>query len=766
MAGSSNYSHFREWMYKRLDEVTGNFTEEFSTGVEEFMAFANSQRLAQNNGGKFHCPCDKCKNGRRLPGGTSYVDPTFVSGNEEVGNVVGDRYVDMVNDAFRYNISLEDNYHQDNYHQDGSYQNVEEPVLNHSKKFYDLLKRMYQSHKTAAAMRWHAEHQTKEGEMNHPSDAAEWRYFQEQHPRFAEEPRNVYLGLCTDGFNPFGMSRNHFLWPVILTPYNLPPGMCMNTEYLFLTILNSGPNHPRASLDIFLQPLIEELKELWSTGVDAYDVSLSQNFNLKAALMWTISDFPAYGMLSGWTTHGKLSCPVCMDDTKSFYLPNGRKTCWFDCHRRFLPHGHPLRRNKKDFLKGKDAMREYPPESLTGEQIYSERLSGVNPPKTKDVGGNGHEKKMPGYGKQHNWHKESILWQLPYWRDLNLRHNIDVMHTEKNFLDNIMYTLMRVKGKSKDTIMSRLDLVKFCSRPHLHLDSRGKAPFPAYALTDEARTSLLECVKHSIKFPDGYSSDLASCVDMENGKFSGMKSHDCHVFMERLLPFIFAELLHKNVHLALSGVGAFFRDLCSRTLHTSRLQILKQNIVLILCNLEKIFPPSFFDVMEHLPIHLPYEAELGGPVQYRWMYPFERFFKKLKGKAKNKRYAAGSIVESYINDEIAYFSEHYFAENIQTKSRLTRFDEGENPVYHVPGVPSIFTHVGRPSGEMHETWLSSRDYQCAHAYVLRNCDYFKPIESMFEDFLSAKYPGLPEKEPNKSNKFGRGSKPNKSRLRR
>ena len=117
------------------------------------------------------------------------------------------------------------------------------------------------------------------------------------------------------------------------------------------------------------------------------------------------------------------------------------------------------------------------------------------------------------------------------------------------------------------------------------------------------------------------------------------------------------------------GIGAFFRDLCSRTLQISRVQILKQNIVLIICNLEKIFPPSFFDVMEHLPIHLPYEAELGGPVQYRWMYPFERFFKKLKGKAKNKRYAAGSIVESYINDEIAYFSEHYFVDHIQTKSR-------------------------------------------------------------------------------------------------
>ncbi|KAG7636059.1 Transposon En/Spm-like [Arabidopsis thaliana x Arabidopsis arenosa] len=412
---------------------------------------------------------------------------------------------------------------------------------------------MYQSHKTAAAMRWHAEHQSKEGEMNHPSDAAKWRYFQELHPQFAEEPRNVYLGLCTDGFNPFGMSRNHSLWPVILTPYNLPPGMCMNTKYLFITILNSGPNHPRASLDVFLQPLIEELKELWSTGVDVYDVSLNQNFNLKAVLLWTISDFPAYSMLLGWTTHGKLSCPVCMESTKSFYLPNGRKTCWFDCHRRFLPHGHPSRRNRKDFLKGRNASSKYPPESLTGEQVYYERLASVNPPKTKDVGGNGHEKKMRGYGKEHNWHKESILWELSYWKDLNLRHNIDVMHTEKNFLDNIMNTLMSVKGKSKDNIMSRLDIEKFCSRPGLHIDSNGKAPFPAYTLTEEAKQSLLQCVKHNIRFPDGYSSDLASCVDLDNGKFSGMKSHDCHVFMERLLPFIFAELLDRNVHLALSG---------------------------------------------------------------------------------------------------------------------------------------------------------------------------------------------------------------------
>jgi len=53
--------------------------------------------------------------------------------------------------------------------------------------------------------------------------------------------------------------------------------------------------------------------------------------------MWTINDFPAYGMLSGWSTHGRLACSYCMEHTKSFTLTYGQKSYWFDCHRRFLP---------------------------------------------------------------------------------------------------------------------------------------------------------------------------------------------------------------------------------------------------------------------------------------------------------------------------------------------------------------------------------------------------------------------------------------------
>ena len=79
----------------------------------------------------------------------------------------------------------------------------------------------------------------------------------------------------------------------------------------------------------------------------------------------------------------------------------------------------------------------------------------------------------------------------------------------------------------------------------------------------------------------------------------------------------------------------FFRELCSKVLNVNELDHLQSRIALTLCHLEKIFPPSFFDIMEHLPIHLAEEAKLGGPVQYRWMYYIERYVDTLCLTLKN-----------------------------------------------------------------------------------------------------------------------------------
>ena len=107
-------------------------------------------------------------------------------------------------------------------------------------------------------------------------------------------------------------------------------------------------------------------------------------------------------------------------------------------------------------------------------------------------------------------------------------------------------------------------------------------------------------------------------------KIFGMKSHGCHVFMERLIPLAFRELLPKHVWIAITELSLCFKNLGTKVVHDKVLENLEKNIPLILCKLERIFPPSFFDSMEHLPVQLSHEVRLAGSVQYRWMYPFER----------------------------------------------------------------------------------------------------------------------------------------------
>lgn len=76
------------------------------------------------------------------------------------------------------------------------------------------------------------------------------------------------------------------------------------------------------------------------------------NLMTRTTLMWTIN-FPAYGMLSSWGTHGGLVCSYCIENKKVFQLANGGKNSWFDYHRRFLSSDHAFRRNKNVFKKGK-----------------------------------------------------------------------------------------------------------------------------------------------------------------------------------------------------------------------------------------------------------------------------------------------------------------------------------------------------------------------------------------------------------------------------
>ena len=121
------------------------------------------------------------------------------------------------------------------------------------------------------------------------------------------------LGLCADGFTPFSIGPAPYsCLHVFLTPYKLPPEMRMTSPYIFLNCVITGPSNPKSKIHVCLQPLMDELKFLCSKWVKTWDISCKQNFNMRATLMWTINDFPAYRMLSGWMTTGKLASPYCM----------------------------------------------------------------------------------------------------------------------------------------------------------------------------------------------------------------------------------------------------------------------------------------------------------------------------------------------------------------------------------------------------------------------------------------------------------------------
>ena len=120
----------------------------------------------------------------------------------------------------------------------------------------------------------------------------------------------------------------------------------MKRSYFVLSLLILGPTSPRNDIDAYLQPLVEELNELWDVGVEMFDVSSKELFQLHAALLWTINDFPTYGDISGCSTKGALAFPPCNYNSQSCWLRYGKKFSYIG-HRRFLDSDHKFRRKKK-----------------------------------------------------------------------------------------------------------------------------------------------------------------------------------------------------------------------------------------------------------------------------------------------------------------------------------------------------------------------------------------------------------------------------------
>ena len=186
-----------------------------------------------------------------------------------------------------------------------------------------------------------------------------------------------------------------------------------------------------------------------------------------------------------------------------------------------------------------------------------------------------------------------------------------------------------------------------------------------------------------------------------------MKSHDCHVLMQQLLPVALRAVLDKPVRVAVIRLCLFFTEICSKTIDVSRLPKIQSDIVETLCLLEMYFPPSFFDIMVHLSIHLVREVELCGPVFYRWMYPFERYMKICKGYVHNRNHPEGCIAENYIAEEAVEF----LAERLLTDQTA--------------GIPKKHIKDSKPTSGAQVSSVYGNEFNQAHLCILQNTDEFR-----------------------------------------
>ncbi|KAL3700272.1 hypothetical protein R1sor_018294 [Riccia sorocarpa] len=223
----------------------------------------------------------------------------------------------------------------------------------------------------------------------------------------SNNPRDVRLGLATGGF-PVGLSRKSYLiWLVKVINYNIPPWHTTKKGHMLLSLVIPGPKKP-AIMDIYLEPLVEELKLLWE-GVHVYDASSrcpreDRWFILHVICMWTIHDSPGLGFISGLAVSSTKGCPTCGPHLEAKYSTSLR-SMYYQRHEKYLHLDHSLRDDCIDPVSPNMTMIDY--------LVLEAEIEAGDVPRAS-LGLN----------------QISILMELPYWDGLLIQHLEDAMHEE------------------------------------------------------------------------------------------------------------------------------------------------------------------------------------------------------------------------------------------------------------------------------------------------------------------------------------------------
>ena len=239
---------------------------------------------------------------------------------------------------------------------------------------------------------------------------------------------------------------------------------------MMLIILVSGTKQPGDRIDVYLRPLIDDLKTLWKPGVkEVLDEFGHEEFMLHAMLFTTINDNLAQRNLFRQRKRKGAACSHCLDETCSLWLRNSKKFAYMG-HRRFLPKKHPYRDMDCQFNGEKEnrAASLHVSGELVHLQVKDIKTIEELPKLIEKIIGKRKKRDGEEEDGQGMWNKKSILWELEYWELLDVRHSIDNMHVKKNVCESMLGTLLQQKNKVKDHKNAREDLKDMGIRPELY----------------------------------------------------------------------------------------------------------------------------------------------------------------------------------------------------------------------------------------------------------------------------------------------------------
>jgi hypothetical protein len=190
------------------------------------------------------------------------------------------------------------------------------------------------------------------------------------------------------------------------------------------------------------------------------------------------------------------------------------------------------------------------------------------------------------------------------------------MHQERNVVESIISMCFNVTCFSKDNINARKNLAALCNHPSLEPKTNAngnlKRPWAPYCLKPVETKEIVRWLK-KLKFLDRYASNIKRTVSISTGKLNGLKSHDYHIIIQRLMLVIFRGYFDADLWKIFAEFSYFYRQIYAKQVSKAMMQKLEKEITVIVCKMEKIIPPRWFNAMQHLLVYLPWDAKVARP---------------------------------------------------------------------------------------------------------------------------------------------------------